>query len=124
MLITDGHHLPGPVVKVMIRAKGIARTAVVSDQAHLAGMPPGRYGDAVLEPNGRLHLPAKGCLAGSASTMLRCMNFLASLGFLGLDEMLQLGYYNPLKIIGVKPEALRGEGRLEYDATSRAFSVK
>jgi N-acetylglucosamine-6-phosphate deacetylase len=124
MLITDGHHIPGSTVKAMIRSKGVARTAVVSDQSHLAGMPPGRYGDAVLEPNGRLHLPAKGCLAGSASTMLRCMNFLASLGFLSLDEMLELGYYNPLKIIGVKPEAVRGKGRLEHDATRRVFSAK
>jgi hypothetical protein len=52
------------------------------------------------------------------------MNFLASLGFLSFDEMVQLGYYNPLKIIGAKPEAVRGAGRLEYDATRRVFSVK
>ena len=29
-LITDGHHLPAPVVKAMIRAKGAGRVAVVS----------------------------------------------------------------------------------------------
>ena len=85
-LITDGQHLPPAFIKSVIRAKGVGRSAVVSDQTPLTGMAPGRYhtlgNDVILEPTGRLHNPAKGCLVGSSATMLTCMNHLASLGFL------------------------------------------
>ena len=40
---------------------------MVSDASALAGLPPGTYGDAVLEPSGRLWLPARDCLAGSSA---------------------------------------------------------
>jgi hypothetical protein len=58
---------------------------------------------------------------GSASTMLMCMNYLASLGFLGRDELLALGFYNPLKIIAIEPGAVRGEGRMQYDEATQRF---
>lgn len=127
MLIADGHHLPPPVLKSMIRAKGVERTVVVSDASALAGMPPGRYGDpageqVVLEPSGRLHIPARQCLAGSSAVMMQCMNHLASLGLVTLEELLAIGFHNPLRLIGVKAETLPPAGRLEYDQAARRFS--
>ncbi|HWF66454.1 MAG TPA: amidohydrolase family protein, partial [Acidobacteriaceae bacterium] len=41
--IADGHHLPADTLKVMLRAKGIHRSFLVSDAVSLAGMPAGIY---------------------------------------------------------------------------------
>ena len=111
MIIADGHHLPDAVLKVMTRAKGAERLIVVSDAAPIAGLPPGDYdvlgNRAVLEPTGRLHNPEKQCLVGSSATMVVCMNRLASLGILGIDELITVGFHNPLRLIGVSPADVR-----------------
>jgi len=110
-LITDGHHLPPAVIKSFIRAKGVERIAVVSDAAPPAGMPPGRYrtlgNDSVLEPDGRLHSPTKKCLVGSSSTMLQCMNHLASLAILTADELRAVGLETPLRLLGLSRADIR-----------------
>jgi N-acetylglucosamine-6-phosphate deacetylase len=127
MVIADGHHLPTPVLKTIIRAKGVTRIAVVSDASPVAGLPPGRYqvfgNNAELAASGRLHDPQKQCLVGSSFTMLQCMNHLASLGLLSLEELLTVGFFNPLRIIGVDPAALRATSTLGYDHASQRFSI-
>lgn len=126
MIITDGHHLPAEAIKTMVRAKGVRRTVVVSDAAHLAGMPPGKYStpdnEIVLEPSGLLHNPAKQCLVGSSATMLQCMNYLAGLDILSVEDMLAVGFANPLALIHATPSALRAAGTVTYDATARKFT--
>jgi len=127
-IITDGHHLPPSAIKTMIRAKGVGRTAVVSDASHLAGLPPGRYSTPdneviLLEPSGRLHNPEKQCLVGSSATMIQCMNHLASLGILTAEELLAVGFHNPLRLIAAKPADLRAAGAIHYDEQARVFSI-
>ena len=106
MIITDGHHLPPELIRVIIRCKGAAKIIVVSDASPITGFPPGRYhtlgNDATLEPNGKFHNPAKKCLVGSASTMKQCMDYLASLEILSGEELNMVGYENPLKLIGLR----------------------
>lgn len=118
MAIADGHHLPLPVLKVFVRAVGVDRLIVVSDAAPVAGLPPGEYqvlgNRAILEPTGRLYNPDKQCLVGSAATMLLCMNTLASLGLLTLDDLLRIGVTNPLRLIGISPSELRPHQGLLY----------
>ncbi len=41
MIIPDGHHLPAPVLKTIVRAKGVDRCVAVSDASSLAGLGPG-----------------------------------------------------------------------------------
>jgi N-acetylglucosamine-6-phosphate deacetylase len=110
MIIADGHHLPRSVLKTIIRAKGIERIVVTSDAAFLAGMPPGTYRDTghevVLESTGRIWNPAAKCLAGSSAMMIDCMNHLASLEFLELDDLLRVGVENPLRVIQVDPASV------------------
>jgi len=128
MVIADGHHLPAPVLKVFIRAKGVERTVVVSDASPVAGLPPGRYttlgNTAILEESGRLINPEKQCLVGSSATILQCMNHLASLGFLSLNDLLAMGFTNPLRLIGADPAGVRGRTGLSYDDDRRSFSVR
>lgn len=118
--ITDGHHLPPDLIKVALRAKTPDRFVVVSDAAALGGMPPGVYtafGKTVeIEPSGRISSPQSQSLAGSHSTMLECMNYLASLSLLDEAGLWQVGYENPLRLLGKDPaayEAVPGPG-VEY----------
>ena len=105
MIITDGHHLPGELVKCILRVKGADRVIVTSDAAPIAGFPPGRYSnwgnDAVLEPNGLYHNPEKGCLVGSSASMKDCVKFLRSLDLLSEEEIEKVSRTNPLKMIGM-----------------------
>jgi len=110
MIITDGHHLPRAALTAIVRAKGANRLIVVSDAAPLAGLPPGRYttlgNEAVLEPSGLLHNPAKGCMVGSSATIFQCMNHLASLKLLTPAELIRVGFCNPLRLIGVEARSI------------------
>jgi N-acetylglucosamine-6-phosphate deacetylase len=125
-LISDGHHLPREVLKVMIRAKGVARTGIVSDAAPIAGLPPGRYNtvdqDVILEPSGLLHNPVKKCLVGSSATLFQCMNVLAEMRVFTTDELWALGFFNPLKVIGVDAGAVApGAPAVVYKADAARF---
>jgi N-acetylglucosamine-6-phosphate deacetylase len=111
MIITDSHHLPASVVKTIIRAKGPESCVVVSDASPLAGLAPGSYPapglpgrKAILTDSGQLYEPASGYLIGSSATMLQCMNWLASLRLVSLEGLAAMGFYNPLRIIGLAPE--------------------
>jgi len=125
MLIGDGHHIPNGVIKAMIRAKGISRTIIVSDAAPVAGLPPGWYttlgNDVVLEETGLLHNPQKGFLVGSSATMLVCMNHLASLDLFNLDELLDLGFHNPLRLIGISPSSIPPTKLIQYERATQRF---
>ena len=128
MMIADGHHIPAGVLQVMLRAKGLDRSVVVSDAAPVAGMPPGRYltlgNETILEPSGRLYNPAKGNLVGSSYTLTRCMNFLAGLVRWTLEDLLALGFYNPLHLLGINLEGLESKSRLYFDADRAEFRIQ
>ena len=113
MLITDGHHLPDAFIKVALRAKGMKRVIVTSDASPIAGMPAGRYTIApgqlwILRKSGRIENPAAHCLAGSSSTMLDCLNHLASLRLLTPAELIQIARENPLRALGLPASRLHG----------------
>ncbi|WDR07245.1 amidohydrolase family protein [Devosia rhodophyticola] len=60
--IADGHHLAADTLVAMLRAKGVARSVLVSDLAAPGGLPPGIYdqpigGRVQLWPDGRLGTP-------------------------------------------------------------------
>ena len=127
MIIADGHHLPASVLKTMLRAKGAARIVVVSDITPITGLPPGEYefggGMVVLESSGRISNPGRGCLAGSGVMLLEAMNHLASLGLLDPADMIAVGHENPLRLIGMGPDALSPGVVVTYDPEARHFSV-
>lgn len=110
LFIPDGHHLPEHVLKVFARAAGSKRLIATSDASPAAGLPPGVYdvlgNRAVLEPDGRLHNPEKQCLVGSSATLLTCMNVLRHLGLFTLEDLLRMGFHNPLALIGVDAQLI------------------
>jgi N-acetylglucosamine-6-phosphate deacetylase len=102
--ITDGHHLPADFIKVALRAKTLDHFIVISDASFLAAMPVGKYGgfgkEVEIEASGRIFIPQTQALGGSHSTMIECMNHLASLGLLSEDEMWKVAQTNPLNLLG------------------------
>jgi N-acetylglucosamine-6-phosphate deacetylase len=105
LLITDGHHLPAPFIRMVLRTCGVERIVVTSDAAPLAGMAPGHYvslgGQVVLEADGKLHVPALGCLAGSSACLSDCADFLARQGLMSADDIHRVTSQNPARLIGL-----------------------
>ena len=126
MIITDGHHLPASLIKVILRVKGTDRTIVTSDATALTGMPPGNYNmfGAVVtrDQSGKVYNPETGYLAGSGATMLECMNHLTSLNLLTESELIDIGFNNPLQLINMpKPSDITPP---EYDKSSNCFIIE
>jgi N-acetylglucosamine-6-phosphate deacetylase len=99
-------------VRTVLAVKGASRTVVTSDAAPAAGLPPGEYeffgAKTRLEPDGRLHSPQTGTLAGSAATMLQCMNWLAGLDMLDEAGLWSVGRDNALRLLGLEAGPVQG----------------
>lgn len=127
IIIPDGHHLPASLLKTIIRTKGAERCVIVSDATFPAGLKPGRYHvlghDVVLDETGLLYDPQTGYLAGSSAMMLDCMNHLASLDLVSTNELVAMGFDNPLKLIGLNPDDI-GKGRdVYYNEKNKTFHL-
>ncbi|MCF6174297.1 MAG: amidohydrolase family protein [Victivallaceae bacterium] len=125
MIITDGHHLPPSLIKIILRTKGTDKVIITSDASSLAGMPPGKYyamgNDVVIEESGLLHNPSKQCLVGSSATMLQCVNHLASLDLVAPEDIIKMGFTNPLKMINIDQSALNAGNGYRFDEQSKQF---
>ena len=82
----------------------------MSDAASLAGLPPGTVKwmgkDISIEQEAHglvIRDPEFKCLAGSAATMVQCVNYLHSLEILEhpLRDLERLAFHNPLKFVGL-----------------------
>lgn len=128
MIITDGHHLPEQVIRTLFNAKDVENVIVTSDVSPIAGLKPGKYNilgnDAVLEKSGLLHNPQKQCMVGSSATMFECMNHLASLKLLNEEELLKVGFYNPLELINVNPDTIKSNYSVAYNKVKNTFEIE
>lgn len=103
-LIADLHHLPAPVLKTFVRAKGVGRIILTSDAVHLAGMKPGRYtlfdGAVELLPSGKITIPGTQLLAGSGQMLID--------GVLNAARVTDLSLAQSFASAGTIPAALFG----------------
>jgi N-acetylglucosamine-6-phosphate deacetylase len=102
--IADGHHLPSYVLKAMLRAKGIARSLLVSDSVALAGMPAGEYttpvgGHVELRPDGKLCVFGSQLLAGATAPLAQGIGNLVRVTGLPLHEALAMATVNPGRFV-------------------------
>ena len=111
-LIVDGHHLPGEVVKCIVRAKLPERCILVSDVSGLAGLPPGRHassgGEVELLPDGRLVVAGQDqLLAGAAQPIgvgvANCMRFAG----IDLATAVSMATAHPNQLLGRPAGTLR-----------------
>ena len=102
-LITDGHHLPGAVVKSMVRTKGMNRIALVSDAVSLGGLPPGIYSNGLHEvlPTGKVVLAGTPYLAGAGHLLDVCVANAVRFSDLTLAEAVACAARVPAEIIGL-----------------------
>ena len=104
-IICDGFHLPGAVVKVTLRAKGLERLVLISDGALLGGCKSGRYqwNDQEVEvgADGQLLLAGTDFLAGAGHLLdwdiVRFMEFTGT----PLGQTISLCTENPARLLDV-----------------------
>lgn len=125
--IPDGQHLPVPFLRMLLQSVPPARLVATSDMVMYSGMAPGVYERSSqrirLREDGRLCLADdEKLLYGSVSLLADCMNHLASLGHLSPEAMVEVGFDNPLRLIGVDPAAWRRRTpRVRWDDATRRF---
>ncbi len=103
-IIADGHHLQSQVMRVMIRAKGVDKTILISDAVTLASMPPGVYdrmigGKVELHPDGQLTVWGTNYLAGSTCSLKRGVENAVLLAGCSLAEATTMASINPGKLM-------------------------
>jgi N-acetylglucosamine-6-phosphate deacetylase len=103
--IADGLHLPASFLTVAIRAKGMARSVLVTDASAPAGAVPGRYRlgeqDLDLTPDGRVVLAGGERLAGSALSMDRAVANVVRLAGVPLADAAAMATSNAARAGGV-----------------------
>jgi N-acetylglucosamine-6-phosphate deacetylase len=102
-LIADGVHVDDAAIRVLLAAKGIDRTVLVSDGISATGMPDGRYRLGTFDVNvtGGVCRNAEGKLAGSTLTLDRAVRHMVSLG-VGLAEAVRMATLNPASVLGME----------------------
>lgn len=125
-LIVDGHHLPPATVRALVRAKGSARTVLVTDAMMAAGAAPGIYrlGDLEVEasPSGRVAVPGSATLAGSALTMPAAVGHVARWAALDVGVAWAMGSTQPADYLAI---GTRGVARVTWsDDMADVLSVE
>ncbi len=111
--IADGIHVSPAALKIMLRAKGIARSILVTDAVAGAAAPPGRYAFAgmVIErgADGSVRQPGAAHLAGSALTLDQAIRNIVKWKLASFDESIAMAGAHPRAALA-DAAALRGFG--------------
>ncbi|OBX26052.1 N-acetylglucosamine-6-phosphate deacetylase [Gelidibacter algens] len=103
-LIADGFHLPDALLKIFLRTKP-NKSLLVSDATSYAELPTGSYsghigGNVELDATGRLFMKERpSMLAGSAQSLLWCVNQLIRKNILPLPEAWNMASIKPTEAI-------------------------
>jgi len=122
--IADGIHIPPPALKVMLRAKGVARAVLVTDATAAAAAPPGIYRFAGMSiehtENNSVRVPGSTALAGSALSLDQAVRNVVGWGLSEPSEAIRMASTNPAALLapalathGLRPPA----GRIGWSDT-------
>jgi N-acetylglucosamine-6-phosphate deacetylase len=112
--IADGHHVPGPALRVGLRAKGPGRSILVSDVAHLSGLPDGEYGmeaNRVVVRDGGIWVKGEPLLSGAARTLDEDVALLAAEPWCGIERALLMASAVPAEATRCRAWAELAPGR-------------
>lgn len=108
-LITDGVHLPPPLLKLVYKIKGADRTALITDAMRAAGMPEGestlgslKNGLKVIVEEGVAKLPDRSSFAGSVATTNQLVRNMVQLADVSLLDAVRMASTTPARIMGVE----------------------
>ncbi|MCH7398027.1 amidohydrolase family protein [Belliella sp. DSM 107340] len=108
-MIADGFHLPKSILKVFLKVKS-EKGILVSDATKFAGMKPGIYqshigGAVALDENGRLSMrDSPGFLAGSAKSLLDCIDHLTSNQILSHENAIEMASVKPMEAMEIRTD--------------------
>jgi len=102
-LIADGVHVDDAAIKILLAAKGVRGTILISDGTAATAMPDGNYRLGTFEVTvaGGVCRDARGNLAGSTLTLDRALRKMVSLG-VALPEALAMLTRNPAQLLGLQ----------------------
>jgi N-acetylglucosamine-6-phosphate deacetylase len=107
--IADGIHVPLAALKVLLRAKGLERSIMVSDATAAAAAPAGLYELAGMTieraADGSVRLPGRGTLAGSSLTLGQAVRNLVAWGLATAEAAARLASDNPAAVMAPALEA-------------------
>jgi N-acetylglucosamine-6-phosphate deacetylase len=109
-VIADGVHVDPAALRLLLRAKGVSRTVLVTDAVSATGMCPGQYRlggmEIVLGDDPRTGLPTcrnlEGVLAGSVLTQDRAVRNMVSMTGVSLQDAVRMASYNPACLLGLE----------------------
>jgi len=111
--IADGHHIPLQALKVALRAKGVSRAVLVSDLAHLSGLPDGEYemeGGTVVKRDGGLFRKDAPILSGAARSLAEDVEILARQPEPGIEAAFLMATEHPARLLEADAQAVVREG--------------
>jgi N-acetylglucosamine-6-phosphate deacetylase len=103
-LICDGIHVHPANVRLLVRAKGPARTALVTDAIAAAGLAdgPSRLGTRrIVVEGGRATLPDRATLAGSTLTLDQALRNVVEHAGVSVPEAAQMAATTPAQLLGI-----------------------
>ena len=108
-VIADGVHVSEPALRLLLRAKGVARVVLVTDGVSATGMCPGKYFLGGMEilvgddpPTGQLACRnSEGKLAGSVLTQDRAIRNMMRLPGITLCDAVRMASWNPAQLAGL-----------------------
>lgn len=112
--IADGHHIPKAALRIGLRAKGPGRAVLVSDLAHLSGLPDGDYemeGHQVQLRDGGIWVTGSPLLSGAARTLEQDVELLARGEEPGIEQALLMASAAPAAAVGDRAWAELAAGR-------------
>jgi len=101
--IADGIHIPPAALKVLLRAKGLARSLLVTDATAAAAAPPGLYDFARQRieraADGAVRVPGSPVLAGSALTLDQAVRNVVAWGLATPRDAVTLACETPARLL-------------------------
>jgi N-acetylglucosamine-6-phosphate deacetylase len=104
--IADGIHVPVHALRVMLRAKGLAKSILVTDATAAAATEPGLYAFAgmVIEhaADGSVRVPGGATLAGSALRLDRAVRNCVAWGLASAEQAIAMASSQPAALLGIR----------------------
>ncbi|BBI36351.1 N-acetylglucosamine-6-phosphate deacetylase [Cohnella abietis] len=102
-VIADGIHLHPATIRLVLAAKGLDKTVLITDCIRAGNLPDGDYasGGLTINVNRGIARTKEGNLAGSTLSMIRAVENVVKLCDVPLDQAVHLASRNPANVIGL-----------------------
>jgi N-acetylglucosamine-6-phosphate deacetylase len=129
--IADGIHIPPFALRALLRAKGLARSILVTDATSAAAAPAGHYelaGMAIERAaDGAVRVPGASVLAGSSLELDQAVRNVVAWGIATGDAAIGLASANPAALLAPALAAHRlrlADGAIDWSPELRPLSVR